>query len=340
MIKVRPIYFWSHKVLPLVYDDALSYYEVLNKVIGRFNEMAELVNQMGDAITLLDPDKVETKLEDIRTSIVDLTERVEAGEDKVEDIESRLAQVEEDSSFLLEWVTNLSNNHNALVTRMYTAEGKINTLEGKVSTIEGNISTLQSDVSNLISRMTSAEGNIASQGSRLSTAEAGLSEANTRLNNQLTMINGVIYDVQALQAQTPSVAFIPASGGIRVQMDNASAIALADANLGRPVAVVNSGTLTGGDASDAVAWIAEVLAAKANGKIIQIYSPDYAYITEVCYYKHSDSWIELNFSRPAFEDLNYHYDYNMGYFIDVNATDPANVSYKVTTTACATRFAT
>ena len=333
MIKVRPIHFWSHKVLPLVYDDALSYYEVLCKVIGRFNEIVEVLNEMGEEIALLNPEKVEEMLTEIRASIEDLTERVTNGESSIQDIETRLAQVEEDTAFLLDWLTNLSNNHNALVLRMYTAEGKITTLEAddadlksRMTTAEGNITTLQSDVADLKSRMTIAEGNII--------------DHNTRLTNQLTMINGIIYDVQDLQAKTPSVAFIPVSGGIRVQMDNASAIALADQNLGRPVAVVNSGTLTGGDASDAVEWIEAVLEAKENGKIIQIYSPDYAYLTEVCYYKHSDSWIELNFSRPAFEDLTYHYDYNMGYFIDFNATNPNAVSYKVTNTACATRFST
>ena len=37
--KVRPLLFWSQKVLPLVYDDSLSYYEVLNKVVFKLNEL-------------------------------------------------------------------------------------------------------------------------------------------------------------------------------------------------------------------------------------------------------------------------------------------------------------
>ena len=326
MIKVRPIHFWSHKVLPLVYDDALSYYEVLNKVVCRFNEIAEIINKMQDEMDLLNPEKVEEMLTEIRASIEDLTERVSNGESSIQDIETRLAQVEEDSAFLLDWVTNLSNSHNALVVRMYTAEGKITALE--------------TDVSDLKSRMTTAEGNITSQQSQINSMDSDISSLRTSVNTASNNIVTLQSRVTALERQTPSVAFIPVSGGIRVQMDNAGAIALADQNLGRPVAVVNSGTLTGGDASDAVEWIEAVLEAKENGKIIQIYSPDYAFLTEVCYYKHSDSWIELNFSRPAFEDLTYHYDYNMGYFIDINATNPSAVSYKVTTTACATRFST
>lgn len=37
--KVRPLFFWSQKVLPLVYDDSLSYYEVLCKVTSKINEL-------------------------------------------------------------------------------------------------------------------------------------------------------------------------------------------------------------------------------------------------------------------------------------------------------------
>ena len=38
---IRPFKFWCYKVLPLVYDDSLSYYEVLCKVVKYINEMLE-----------------------------------------------------------------------------------------------------------------------------------------------------------------------------------------------------------------------------------------------------------------------------------------------------------
>ena len=40
---LKPLRFWSQKVLPLVYDDSLSYYEVLNKVVAKINEVIEYV---------------------------------------------------------------------------------------------------------------------------------------------------------------------------------------------------------------------------------------------------------------------------------------------------------
>lgn len=45
--RVHPMRFWSQKVLPLVYDDSLSYYEVLCKVVHKLNEV---INYVGDGL--------------------------------------------------------------------------------------------------------------------------------------------------------------------------------------------------------------------------------------------------------------------------------------------------
>lgn len=46
--ELKPFRFWCQHVLPLVYDDSLSYYELLCKVVNYLNEMA-------DKISLIDP---------------------------------------------------------------------------------------------------------------------------------------------------------------------------------------------------------------------------------------------------------------------------------------------
>lgn len=43
--------FWCQKVLPLVYDDSLSYYELLCKVVDYLNKMGEIVNQVSEEIS-------------------------------------------------------------------------------------------------------------------------------------------------------------------------------------------------------------------------------------------------------------------------------------------------
>ena len=43
---VDPVRYWTYKILPLVYDDSLSYYEVLAKVVQRLNVLVENNNNI------------------------------------------------------------------------------------------------------------------------------------------------------------------------------------------------------------------------------------------------------------------------------------------------------
>lgn len=45
---IKPLHFWCQKVLPLVYDDSLSYYEVLCKLREKINEIIEVSNGWQD----------------------------------------------------------------------------------------------------------------------------------------------------------------------------------------------------------------------------------------------------------------------------------------------------
>lgn len=46
MQPVRPFHFWVQRILPLVYDDSLSYYEVLCKVVCKLNEVIDTYNNI------------------------------------------------------------------------------------------------------------------------------------------------------------------------------------------------------------------------------------------------------------------------------------------------------
>ena len=60
-IKNSPFRFWCQKVLPLVYDDSLSYYELLCKVVCKLNELAENQNNLSDEIKQVAADLEEFK---------------------------------------------------------------------------------------------------------------------------------------------------------------------------------------------------------------------------------------------------------------------------------------
>lgn len=71
--KIEPFKFWSQKVLPTVYDDSLSYYEVLNNVVNKLNEVISLSNNTADNFT------------DIKNLFVKLSDYVNAEIDKIKD---------------------------------------------------------------------------------------------------------------------------------------------------------------------------------------------------------------------------------------------------------------
>lgn len=62
---LRPFRFWCQKVLPLVYDDSLSYYELLCKVVKQLNDTGEVVNLLSEYVYDLDINQaVEDKLDE------------------------------------------------------------------------------------------------------------------------------------------------------------------------------------------------------------------------------------------------------------------------------------
>lgn len=58
MYNLRFFRFWCYKVLPLVYDDSLSYYEVLCKVVDYINKLIEQDRVFGEEIDKLKADMV------------------------------------------------------------------------------------------------------------------------------------------------------------------------------------------------------------------------------------------------------------------------------------------
>jgi hypothetical protein len=63
-IRLKRFKFWCQIVLPLVYDDSLSYYELLGKVVDYLNKIVDNQNDMSEYLKTLDSD-VETMKNDI-----------------------------------------------------------------------------------------------------------------------------------------------------------------------------------------------------------------------------------------------------------------------------------
>lgn len=76
--QLQRLQFWCQKVIPLVYDDSLSYYELLCKVVKYINDMIINQNSMNELLQLYGKDIKELK-EDVNFLDSELT-KVKNGE--------------------------------------------------------------------------------------------------------------------------------------------------------------------------------------------------------------------------------------------------------------------
>lgn len=89
MQNVRPFRFWCQKVLPLVYDDSLSYYELLCKVVKYLNDVINSLNQNNEAVS-----ELAKMLEELRQYVDDYFENI----DLQEEIDNKLDEMAQDGT--------------------------------------------------------------------------------------------------------------------------------------------------------------------------------------------------------------------------------------------------
>ena len=73
MTEMKRFRFWCQSVLPVVYDDSLSYYEVLCKVVERINALVDTDKEIFDDIDDLkaELEEVNKKIDEIDTSFAE-----------------------------------------------------------------------------------------------------------------------------------------------------------------------------------------------------------------------------------------------------------------------------
>ena len=73
MGKIDKIKFWCYKVLPLVYDDSLSYYELLCKVVSKLNELIEKYASFDDVVAEIQSaiDALQKQIDEFDTTYIE-----------------------------------------------------------------------------------------------------------------------------------------------------------------------------------------------------------------------------------------------------------------------------
>jgi hypothetical protein len=124
MTEIKKMKFWCQKVLPLVYDNSLSYYEVLCKFLEKLNEVIELYNNITDDFeSLVDKKIAEFKIYvDEQNNIQD--DNLNAYKDEVsKNFDDVYDKISLEVNRLYAYINNLDNTLRIWVT------GEINALK-------------------------------------------------------------------------------------------------------------------------------------------------------------------------------------------------------------------
>ena len=70
---VSKLKYWCYKVLPLVYDDSLSYYELLCKVVSKLNELIEKYAPFDDVVAEIQTaiDALQKQIDEFDTTYIE-----------------------------------------------------------------------------------------------------------------------------------------------------------------------------------------------------------------------------------------------------------------------------
>lgn len=145
------------KIVPLVYDDVLSYYEYVDKILVKLNETIVTLNQLGVKV-----DDLEAAVQQLQTVI--------------DGIDTRLSTAESNISTIQGNITTINN-------AIETINGAITTINTAVETNTADISTLNSTVAGMQSTISDILDDLAGLPADVAGLEGEVDNLDTRVTN-------------------------------------------------------------------------------------------------------------------------------------------------------------
>lgn len=165
-----PFKFWCHKVLPLTYDNSLSYYEVLCKLAKDLQTVIEHDLEQDENIESLQQDitNFESAIRDLRGCIAleyDENNMYSEGmfclmnDDLYICTESTSGEFDRNAWSHTDFGSQLSgtnNDLNSMDTRVVYVERAIERIDGTIEVIQGDITTINSKIESVITKLAPA----------------------------------------------------------------------------------------------------------------------------------------------------------------------------------------
>lgn len=120
--------YWCQKILPAVYDDSLSYYQLLGRILQKYNEVIEIVNKHSE--TLIDHENRITAaeaqielnrqaIEALKSELAKLDEQIKQNTANIAALTERVNRHDEAIEQIKTWINNASTfllvNHRATI---------------------------------------------------------------------------------------------------------------------------------------------------------------------------------------------------------------------------------
>lgn len=132
--KIPYFRFWCQKVLPTVYDDSLSYYELLCKVVAKLNEVIDSTNGVTDAFN----------------ELVEYVNHYLDSQNFQELVNNKLDEMAQDGT-----LSNLINVtiFGELNDKVDKNTRDIDSLKDRVETLEGDVNTINGDIRDIVEQL-------------------------------------------------------------------------------------------------------------------------------------------------------------------------------------------
>lgn len=124
--------FWAQKVLPAIYDESISYYEVLCKVVDYIDKMLENEQTLYDMFAPLTgqmselENKFNSLQNSVNTALLDLNERVYTLDEKVDNNFINLKEyIDNINDGLTRQLNDISSTYNTLLSLVLSLEAQI-----------------------------------------------------------------------------------------------------------------------------------------------------------------------------------------------------------------------
>ena len=151
------------KIVPLVYDDTLSYYEFLCKVLNKMNEAIETLNELGIQV-----DELAQAVEELQTIVSQFDDRISQNERDISSLQGSVSDINTAIGNINTAINGINGQISALNDAVGTNTSDIASINTAISGIRDDIAELQElpsdisdiegDIDNLDGRVTTLEG--------------------------------------------------------------------------------------------------------------------------------------------------------------------------------------